>query len=137
MISFCSPDGGRGARSAEREGRSAEREGRSAEREGRSAEREGRSAEREARSTEREAHEGALRAFRSGLSSVRRRLGRFVLLLCLLAPSAAGAYFAARYASARYHRQAAQSALEQHDFLQAQDHLKQCLTIRGDPATAF
>jgi Tfp pilus assembly protein PilF len=66
---------------------------------------------------------------------VRRQLGRFLPVLCLLAPCTVGAYFLGRHAWEGYHWQAAQGALKRHDFVQAQEHLKHCLALHGDPAT--
>src|SRR5438874_13143058 len=92
---------------------------------------------RKVRSAERGVHERALPPPRSALSGVRRQLGYLLPVLCLLAPCTVGAYFLGRYAWIRYHWQAAQAALKQHEFVQAQEHLKHCLAIRGDAATEF
>jgi tetratricopeptide (TPR) repeat protein len=71
------------------------------------------------------------------VQGVRRQLGRFLPLFCLLATTALGAYFLGRHLWAGYHWQAAQPAIEQHDFVQAQAHLKRCLEVRRDPKSQF
>src|SRR5438105_12351998 len=58
-------------------------------------------------------------------------------MICLLAIVMFGVYFLARLVSAARHWQAAQIALNQHNFVQAQAHLKYCLEVRHDPETKF
>lgn len=71
------------------------------------------------------------------LECVRWHLGRLLPVLCLLAPVGCGAYFFGRHLWAGYHWRAAQTALEQHHFVQAQAHLKCCLEVRHDSETQF
>jgi tetratricopeptide (TPR) repeat protein len=70
-------------------------------------------------------------------SDIKNQLGRFLPVLCLLALAACGAYFLSRQLWAGYHWQAAQTALEQRDFVQAQAHLRRCLEVRRDPKSQF
>jgi Flp pilus assembly protein TadD len=71
------------------------------------------------------------------LSNPDRHLGRVLPVLCLSAMATFGATLLGRHFWARYHWQAAQTALNQHNFVQAQAHLQRCLEVRHDPETKF
>ncbi len=77
---------------------------------------------------------GAPSAKRSVLSAPRSAL---LPGLCLLAIATFGAYLLGRHVWAGYHWRAAQTALAQNNFVQAQAHLKRCLEVRHDPETQF
>src|SRR6266852_4834238 len=71
------------------------------------------------------------------LECLRWHLERLLPVLCLLAIVTFGATFLGRHRWAAYHWRAAQAALTQHNFVQAQAHLKCCLEVRHDPETKF
>jgi tetratricopeptide (TPR) repeat protein len=71
------------------------------------------------------------------LECARWHLGRLLPVLCLLAIATFGATFLGRHLWAVHHWRAAQTALTQHNFVQAQAHLQCCLEVRHDPETIF
>jgi Tfp pilus assembly protein PilF len=57
-----------------------------------------------------------------------------IQILALLVPLTVGGYFAARVVWANHHLHEAEEALQRYEFLEAQEHLRQCLRVRGhDP----
>ena len=64
----------------------------------------------------------------------RRRRGRWLQALALLAPAAFGLYLAGQALWVRYHRHAAEQAIERGDLLAAREDLQTCLRLqKHDP----